>query len=117
MAICAQTCTITIPNGGAMEGHNFEITVDGAPIDVRKFGDGPFGSWKSCIKSGEIKVDTYMVIPNMTTGSTGTIAWNIGGTTYTATGSLMTNYDCKVDVSGVVLYGWTFKIMGTVAGL
>jgi len=117
MAICAQTCTITVAGQSAFEGHNFEITVDGAPIDVRKFTDGPFGSWKSCIKSGEIKVDTYEVIPNMTVGSTASVAWKIGATTYTAALCPLVNYDAKADVSGVVQFGWTFKIVGTVTGI
>jgi len=108
--ICGDNCTITVGGGSAFEGHRFTITGNSPSNDVRVFGSGDYGAWLSCIKDGQITIDTYLD-PAVSPGGTGTIVMVISTTTYTATDAILETKSVNVDAKGIVEWSTTWRIV------
>jgi len=117
MACCGDKCTLAIAGSTTVfEGHKYVIDVKSTSFDVRKFGDGRFGSWLSCAAEGTVTISHYGKIPNLVTGSTVNITCDICGVPFAATNTMVESMSCDVDAKNVVDYTTVVKLTGAVAG-
>jgi hypothetical protein len=118
MAICGDTCSIEIGDGGLVTyGHRFSINTNAPEIDVRTFGSGDYGDWLACTKDGTITLNTYMPVDGVEVGDTGIqVICNVGSKPLTAAACTVTNVTCDVDAKSVVEWTYTFKLTNNITG-
>lgn len=56
--ICGSICTMTM-DGSNVTAHSFTIDVSATETDTRAFGDGVYGDFTICARSGSITVNSY----------------------------------------------------------
>jgi Zn-finger protein len=117
MALCGDTCAVSVSSGNVASGHRFSIVSNAPEIDVRAFGSGDYGDFLACAKDGTVTVNCYMPIASLEAGdiNVAVIAY-IGATTLSCTNTTCTNVTCDVDSKGVVEWTYVFKLTGDITG-
>lgn len=117
MALCGDTCSISVGGSVQSDAHKFTITANAPEVDVRAFGSGDYGDWLACAKDGTIAVNTYMPISSLEAGDAGiAVSANVGSTTLVCSNTTCTNVTCDVDAKGVVEWTYSLKLTGAVTG-
>jgi len=119
MAICGDSCSVTVGGGATFEGHRYVITVNAPDIDVRTFSSGEYGSWLTCVKDGTVDIETYLPIPSIQAGSTADLVCTIASNPIkllTASDTRCTNITVNVDSKDVVTFSYSFKLTGDITG-
>lgn len=116
-AVCGDKASISVDDSDQTEAHKFTITANAPEIDVRTFGSGDYGEWLSCIKDGNIVMNTYVDVDGLAAGNTADIVCNVGGqATLTANNCACTSVTVDADAKGIIEWTYTFKLTGDISG-
>lgn len=111
---CGKDCSVSIDDGSAFDGYQYTIDLTAEENDVRAFGDGLYGSWLSCARSGIITIQSYDN-PATSVGEVADVVCIIGDPmvhTFTMNACVNTSVNVSVDAKGIVSFSSTWRITG-----
>jgi len=125
LSICGSTCSISVDGVSNFEGHRYTLTGNAPDIDVRRFGSGQWGEFKTCIKEATIDLESYLWIDSLEPGDECSIKLDVGpsgsgGTAvtkhYVIPHCKCTNCTINVDAKDIVGYSYQFRVSDDITG-
>ena len=113
-ACCGTNASIEVDSSN-YTCHSFVINTEASEQDVRAFGDGNYGSWIACARSGTIDLKCYdaaAIVP----GDIANINANVCNTWCNCANAVAISTSVGADAKGIVEWTYRFRLTGDITG-
>jgi len=113
-AYCGRTATLSLTGGTSvtLAVFNVNLTLGGNEIDVSAFGSGEFGDTIVCNKSGDLSIDSYEYLGDVSSIT----GYSLAAANKTFSGNCVgKDFTTGVDAKGVVTFNYVLKLTGNIS--